>query len=69
MWQVEGVTVFTAFTVVTVYNTAASTSRLTTIYNEFPENFTLPEVNSLTGPVSRRSHTPGSARQPLPSCE
>ncbi|KAH7357962.1 hypothetical protein B0T11DRAFT_283416 [Plectosphaerella cucumerina] len=46
MWPVQGVTVFTAFTVVTVYNTAASTSRLTTIYNDFPKNFTLPEVNS-----------------------
>jgi hypothetical protein len=46
MWPVQGVTVFTAFTVVTVYNTAARTSRLTTIYNDFPENFTLPEVNS-----------------------
>lgn len=38
---------FTAFTVVTVYNTVASTSRVTTIFNDqFPANATVPKVNS-----------------------
>ncbi|KAH6697170.1 hypothetical protein F5X68DRAFT_257411 [Plectosphaerella plurivora] len=38
---------FTAFTVVTVYNTVANTSRVTTIFNdEIPSGAIMPEVNS-----------------------
>lgn len=37
---------FTAFTVVTIVNTVVGTSRVTTIYNEPPEGFTMPDTNS-----------------------
>lgn len=50
-WQVqdstESLPEFTAFTIVTVSNTVAGTARTTTIFNEnYPEGFTMPDVNS-----------------------
>jgi hypothetical protein len=40
------VSTFVAFTVVTIYNTAAGTSRISTVYNQPPEGFTMPDTNS-----------------------
>ncbi|KAK3995444.1 hypothetical protein QBC44DRAFT_378613 [Cladorrhinum sp. PSN332] len=40
------ISTFTAYTVVTVVNTVYSTTRLNTIYNEIPENFTMPPTNA-----------------------
>ncbi|KAK3362191.1 hypothetical protein B0T24DRAFT_599072 [Lasiosphaeria ovina] len=39
-------TTFTAFTIVTIINTINNTTRLSTVFKEPPENFTMPSTNS-----------------------